>query len=195
MLSFGCDKTAKLYISYIKLIVFIILFPSGCIFIKDVYFEYKWYRLTEQSFSGRTKEILPEYRYLYNDWNGNPFFLYNYGAELNHIKEYSKSIAVLHKCEKYFNDYDVQMLLADNYDNMDQFNEAERYYLLASDMCPNRFIPLHRIMKIHDKKGCMKEADSIARIIITKKIKIPSSVITRIKIDAEKRIEPETWKN
>jgi len=173
------------------------LIKTGCmgvlivglfIVVKDFQFEYKWKKAVRLSSLGKTKSIINEYDNLYSDWNHNPLFLYNYGAELNHIKEYSKSIEILHECEDYFNDYDVQMLLADNYYNLEKLYESEKHYQLASNMCPNRFLPLYWMMKIYDKKEQHQKALKVAEIIMNKDIKIPSTTITRIKTEAKKRI-------
>ena len=82
---------------------------------KDIPFEYQWNRTAQASLLGQTKEMLPEYERLHRIWNGNPLFLYNFGAELNHIEEHEKSNVIFRQGLAYLNDYDVQMLLADNY--------------------------------------------------------------------------------
>jgi hypothetical protein len=179
--SFSINKTV-VKIGFVG--IFII---SMSILYKDIQFEYRWKQLARLSTLGKTTSVINNYANLYSHWNGNPLFLYNYGAELNHIKEYSTCIEVLHECEKYFNDYDVQMLLADNYYNQDMLDESRSRYQLASNMCPNRFLPLYWLMKIADKKEESKNAIEIAENIINKEVKIPSATITKIKMDARRR--------
>nr|WP_321486270.1 hypothetical protein [uncultured Draconibacterium sp.] len=75
----------------------------------------QWKKTATNSLKGSTEEMLPEYEKLYSTpLKQNPFFLYNYGAELNYTKKYDKSIEVLIECVNKFNDYDLQLLLADN---------------------------------------------------------------------------------
>ncbi len=81
---------------------------------KQIVAEIKWKETAMNSLSGKTKAMLPEYEKLYPVLKNNPFFLYNYGAELNVAGEFDKSISKLNECKKRFNDYDLQMLLADN---------------------------------------------------------------------------------
>ncbi|WP_197027646.1 O-antigen ligase family protein [Prevotella sp. 10(H)] len=181
----------KLTTSILSVIIILICALGSYFLVKDVSFEYRWKKLTKPISLGRIEKVLSPYKYLHNNWNGNPLFLYNYGAVLNHRKEYTSSLDILHQCENYFNDYDVQMLLADNYYNLDNLDESEKHYMLASNMCPNRFYPLYWRMKIYDEKGQPEKAMEIARIITMKEIKIPSPAITKIIMDAKNRINAE----
>jgi O-antigen ligase len=176
---------------WIKVSVLICMALGTYTLMKDIAFEYQWNKTAKKSLLGKTKEIIPQYEYLHSSWNHNYLFLYNYGAELNYIKKYSKSIEILHQCEKYFNDYDVQMLLADNYYNLNILDESEKHYRLASNMCPNRFLPLFQMMKIYDNRGEIKNTVDIATVIIYKEVKIPSPATTKIKIEARERIKSE----
>ena len=87
------------------------------------------------------------------------------------------------------NDYDIQMLKADNYKNMNDYHLAEKCYLLASQMCPNRFIPLYELVNIYDSTGRSDKALKLAKIIVNKPVKIPSGVIAAIKMKMEERIK------
>lgn len=48
------------------------------------------------------------------------------------------------------NDYDVQMLKADAHKKRRDFRRAEACYLLASRMCPGRFMPLYELVNVYD---------------------------------------------
>ena len=93
-------------------------------------------------------------------------FLYNYGAVLNHAGDYSGSNAVMFQCTDYFNDYDVQRIIADNYDNMNNQEKAEEHYIIASRMIPNRFVPLYQLFRLYEKNGRTNEAMRTAKAII-----------------------------
>ncbi|HTO16359.1 MAG TPA: O-antigen ligase family protein [Edaphocola sp.] len=77
--------------------------------------ELKWKDIAVKSFQGKTKLMLPNYAKLYPNMRHNELFLYNYGAELNVAGQYKESIMLLNECLSKYNDYDLQMLLADNY--------------------------------------------------------------------------------
>ncbi|MDR0334250.1 MAG: O-antigen ligase family protein [Dysgonamonadaceae bacterium] len=174
---------------WFRIIIMLMCFIVGGYFLsKDISFEYQWNKAAKASLFGKTKEVLPEYEHLHHIWNGNYLFLYNYGAELNHVQEYEKSNAILYQCLKYFNDYDVQMLLADNYSNLKQWDKAEAHYLKAADMCPVRFVPLSKLMNLYDAIGQNDKTERMALKIIDKPVKIESSTIRSIKFEAREKI-------
>lgn len=180
-------KKPLTYILSITTVIFCVV--GSYYLIKDIEFEYKWKKTVDASLLGKTKQMIPEYELLMSRWNRNPLFLYNYGAELNHIRDYNKSNNILKQCEIYFNDYDVQMLLADNYFNLEQWENAEKHYQEALYMCPNRFLPLRQMLKIYQETNLKDKAKNIAETIINKPIKIPSPLITRIRLQAKKYLE------
>jgi O-antigen ligase len=173
---------------WFRIIMLMCFIVGGYFLSKDISFEYQWNKAAKASLFGKTKEVLPEYEHLHHIWNGNYLFLYNYGAELNHVQEYEKSNAILYQCLKYFNDYDVQMLLADNYSNLKQWDKAEAHYLKAADMCPVRFVPLSKLMNLYDVIGQNDKTERMALKIIDKPVKIESSTIRSIKFEAREKI-------
>jgi O-antigen ligase len=158
---------------------------------KDISFEYQWNRIAQSSLLGKTEEMMPKYEHLHRIWNGNHLFLYNYGAELNHIGEHKKSNIILHQCLQHFNDYYVQMLLADNYFQLEKWHEAAQHYHRAADMCPSRFIPLYQLHKIALRQSNYEEARKIALSILTKPIKVPSMTVSRIRFEMQRYLENE----
>jgi hypothetical protein bacD2_10657 len=112
-------------------------------------------------------------------------FLYNYGAVLNHAGDYSGSNAVMFQCTDYFNDYDVQRIIADNYDNMNNQEKAEEHYIIASRMIPNRFVPLYQLFRLYEKNGRTNEAMRTAKAIIEMPVKVQSNVVERIRSAAK----------
>jgi len=66
---------------------------------------------------------------------------------------------------------------------LNDFNGAIYYYLLASKMCPNRFIPLFELVKIYDKINQLTKALKLAKAILVKPIKIQPFAIESLKTD------------
>ncbi len=153
--------------------------------------EIKWKTIAMSSLSGNTEEMLPEYERLYSlsSIKQNPFFLYNYGAELNFVGRFDKSIDILSECQHRFNDYDLQMLLADNYYKKSELDKAVQLYQYASNMIPCRFLPLYQIFEIYRKAGQIDMTKKYANEIINKKVKIPSMTVNSIKAEAEEYLE------
>lgn len=154
----------------------------------DVKFEYQWNRISCINLYEQENIQVEKYDDLYENWNKNPLFLYNYSALLNYNEMYSKSLEVANYCLRYLNNYDLQILIADNYFKLYQMTLSEIHYMNALNMCPNRFIPLIQLMYIYDLTGRPNEALKIAERIISKPVKVRSLIVTNIKYEAAKRV-------
>jgi O-antigen ligase len=151
--------------------------------------EMKWKQIASQSLMGKTEQVLPEYKILYNKLKGNELFLYNYTAELNFVKRYEESLQAGKECERLFADYDLQMIMADNYRQLKRYKGAENYYIKASRMCPVRFIPLYELAKIYLEEGREGEALALANTILAKKVKTPSPTVSMIRNEMRRMIK------
>lgn len=110
------------------------------------------------------------------------------GAELHEIGRWQESASILLEGINRLNDTDVQMLLADNYLKMENYRDAEDSFLLASQMCPNRFLPLYNLVKLYEQTGRQTEALRLAAEIVRKPVKVPSYTIEKIKKDMSEYI-------
>jgi len=125
-----------------------------------------WIKAQQMLHKGNVISALEYYHLAYSALNTDKDFLYNYGAVLHHHKYYDESIEVLQQCKKYINDYDVQMLLASNYQQIDMADSAIIHYQTAADMIPNRFLPLYWQMCIYiDKKDSLQAMNTAQKII------------------------------
>lgn len=123
-------------IRFNKPFLLIILFILCFFLIKNIIFERTWKRisLVAEKNNGLLDNELSVFTKLYDEWNGNPYFLYNYASELKNVELYKQSVNIFLHCESYINTYDLQMQLADNYYQMECWEEAERRYKLAQCM-------------------------------------------------------------
>jgi tetratricopeptide (TPR) repeat protein len=192
------DISTKLIFS-LKIIAVLVLILLLKETYQNVSAEMLWNNIAKNSLKGKTEQMLPIYEQLHKLLAGNEMFLYNYAAELNVVKEYDKSLQIAHECEKYLADYDLQMLIADNYQQLKQYKKAEVYYLKAANMCPVRFVPLYELEELYNTQGLNAEALSLARKIIKKPVKILSPTVIAIKqkmrqliVEKEKTAVPET---
>ncbi|MDR0712505.1 MAG: O-antigen ligase family protein [Prevotellaceae bacterium] len=153
--------------------------------------EMLWCSVAHQSLAGKTKQMMPTYDSLYKSLAKNELFLYNYAAELNVADDYGKSLQVARECENLWADYDLQMLMADSYEKLNQREAAEGHYRKAAAMCPVKFMPLYRLAKLHAAAGRRSEALALAKIIVGKKVKIPSYAVAAIKREMQQLVERE----
>ena len=153
--------------------------------------EMRWCKIAHQSLSGKTEQMLPEYERLHPAMSGNELFLYNYTAELNVAGRYSESLQIGKACEQLLADYDLQMLMVDSYEKLKQYEAAEMCYKKAAAMCPVKFMPLYRLAKLHEEQGNIVEARQLAKLILEKKVKIPSPAVAAIKREMQQLVERE----
>jgi O-antigen ligase len=153
--------------------------------------EMLWCSVAHQSLMGKTKLMMPEYDRLHKSLAKNELFLYNYAAELSVAADYGKSLQVARECEQLWADYDLQMLMADSYEKQNQREAAEGHYRKAAAMCPVKFVPLYRLAKLHAAAGRRSEALALAKIIVGKKVKIPSHAVAAIKREMQQLVERE----
>lgn len=174
---------------FLKIICISILLFLSYHLIQDIRFEHRWKKVIMTSSSEKTEEVMSLYKVLYLQWNGNPLFLYNYGAELNYMDKNAESIPIFKECMKFYNDYDLQMLQADNYFSLKNWGNAEQYYKTASQMCPNRFLPLQGLMHVYESLGKKDKVIDIAKYILAKPIKINTSLVLKIKNEAQQKLD------
>ena len=176
----GYKMKGLLYISFVT-IFSLYLFLN----IKTIYYKVQWHIIQGKSLKGETVQMLPSYSKLYNHLKGDMDFLYNYGAELHYVGKYTESLKILNECSVIYNDYNVQMLIADDYAKLGYADSAIVNFRFASDMIPNRFLPLYHIMQIHISRDDYIHAKEIAREILNKPVKIKNSKsVERIREDA-----------
>ena len=183
-------------------ILFFLLFSGAlcvvCVFaIRTMVFERKWKQVAPalEEDVGLLDKELSIYAQLDSTWNGNPYFLYNYGAELNRNELYEKSVDIFLRCESYSNTYNLQMQLADNYYHLECWAEAESRYQKALAMCPSRFLPLQGLLRLYVKWGDLLCAEQIALEILDKPVKVPSYTVAIIQEEAKTHLHKNPFIN
>lgn len=154
---------------------------AGCKIYTRMQAEIEWVQIANLSSIGKTKNVLPQYEKLMKVLGKDRYFLYNYSAELFHVKYYRKSLDMAMKCRKYWADYDLEMLLGEIQYNLKCYDQAKSHYQQASLMCPNRFMPLYKLYKLYKEMGDTDNAKRMAHVIVDKPVKIDSPLIKQIK--------------
>lgn len=148
---------------------------------------YKWSSIKVYPV-GSDKFILTVMKYeeLYPKWHGDYTFLYNYANILNAFGLSQKSLNIALEGRPLCADYDMEILIGDNLIKTRKYNEAEKHFLLASNMCPTRFIPLYALFKIYEAIGEVDKANAMAWKIANKPIKVCSPRVAMIKEEISK---------
>ncbi|MBR3895568.1 MAG: O-antigen ligase family protein [Bacteroidaceae bacterium] len=151
--------------------------------------ELEWGEISQMALMGRSKEAFPRYEALMSILGNEPYFLYNYAAELYMANLYEEALHMARRCRTHWADYDLELLQGELLNELERYKEAEHHFQLAANMCPVRFVPLNSLLKLYKQTGDTMKADSMAQIIIDKPIKIPSSNINIMKAEAKKWLE------
>ena len=153
--------------------------------------EYRWNAIAQRSLAGETKAVMPDYAKLDKSLNRNGLFLYNYASELNFIDRNRESNRLFVETSHFMNDIDLQLQMADNYQKMKQYKEAEKCFLLAHQMIPNRFIPLYRLALLYQENHQNRAASRIAKLLINKPVKVLSTDIMTIRMEMQELINKD----
>lgn len=153
---------------------------------KNIWLEFQWKNnlVTSQPI----EQKLNRYEYLLNKSNNNPYLLYNYSTELYYAKRHRESLEIAFKCKEYWSDYDLEMLIGENFKQLHKFSDAIKHFETASFMCPVKFMPLYRIFQIYKHLGENEELYLIAKRLINKPIKVESYFINKVKKEAQEII-------
>ena len=147
--------------------------------------ERKWYRASQYAIHGRFEEVAPLYEEIKICYYDNPYFLYNYTAELYHAGLFGDAIKTAKECRKYWSGYNLELLTGDIYRKQGKYDNAIRNYRTASHMCPSRFAPLEGLYYSYLSKGDTAKAKDISKTISTKKMKVVSADALRIKKETQ----------
>lgn len=147
--------------------------------------ERKWVEANDLALSGKKEMALSLFKEIKGTFDTCPYFLYNYAIMLQECGMYEKSLEIALSCNNYWSDYDLELVLGENYTHTGNFKKAEAHYLQASWMCPSRFLPLYKLLLLYTKKGHNKKAREISIQIIQKPIKHKTPEILLIKREAE----------
>ena len=137
--------------------------------------ERRWKIISDESIKGRCEEMLPYFEELSTKLSDNGLFMYNWAAELHYARRYEESANVFNSGLHLINDYDVQMLLADDYQQMGNTSLAVEHYDLAASMVPSRFLPYYYKMKMYMSIGDTVGSLEMANHIVNKEVKVKRS--------------------
>lgn len=184
-----CTEFPRMRIPMIMLLIMWISWIGICN--RHIYDEWEWQKL--QISSAKPETIRQKYNQLFSSLKDDPSFMYNYGAWLHHNGYYDESLEILNECKNSLDDYNVEMLLADDYRQLGDIKESIKRFQVANTMIPSRFLPLYHEMMTYEDIGDYVNACRIARRIINKPVKIHKSAsVKKIIREAEDIISLHT---
>ena len=80
--------------------------------------------------------------------------------------------------------YDTELLAGDDELTLRHWESALQHFDTARHMVPIRFMPLYGLMQVYLGQGNIGQAKSVARIILSKSVKVPSEDVRFVKDEA-----------
>ena len=108
-------------------------------------------------------------------------FTYDYTRELFTTSNFVKALQMMECTEKFITNYDTQLLKADIYYYMNEYDNSIESYKTASNMCPVKFAPLEGLLNCYNKQRNYIFERHLAKIILSKDIKVYSDEVERIR--------------
>jgi O-antigen polymerase len=133
--------------------------------------------LTSSGYKNKALAIYAELKdYPFQDYN----VLYNEAVVWHQKKDLKKALQVLSNCEKINIDDNILKLKAEIYNELGNYSEAEKNYLLAVYMIPNRMQSKYNIMQFYKQQHQLTKATEWAHTILKMPIKVPSATTDQL---------------
>ena len=146
--------------------------------------EKKWesirYLSGMQLYEDAAEELTP----LYNDLKDNYKFIYDYGYALHKCKRYQESNEILKEGAKISSDPMFYNIIGKNLEALELYEEAEKAYLHAHYMVPQRLYPLTLLMRMHIRLGNNNEAMIYGKMILDKPVNERHMTMLQLQSDA-----------
>lgn len=109
-----------------------------------------WKRVSILASETMTKDsnVISYYEKLYPLFLDDYNFLYDYACVAYNNELYPKALMLAKKAKRYIADYDIEILIADIYQAMNEYDKALIIYWWVHNMCPSRIAPYYESYKI-----------------------------------------------
>lgn len=151
--------------------------------------EKKWesirYLASMELYEDAAEELAP----LYNDLKDNYRFIYDYGYALHKCNRYQESNEILKEGAKISSDPMFYNIIGKNQEGLGLYEEAEKSYLHAHYMVPQRLYPLTLLMRMHIRLGNNNEALRYGKMILDKPVNDRHRTMLRLQSDAKQSVD------
>ena len=107
---------------------------------------------------------------LYDNLKDNYRFIYDYGYALHKCNRYQESNVILKEGAKISSDPMFYNIIGKNQEALGSYEEAEKAYVHAHYMVPQRLYPLTLLMRMHIRLGNNNEALRYGKMILDKPV-------------------------
>lgn len=172
-----------------KILIPLIVICIACLYslVHTAFYDFKRISLQERANAEFNDQLQKDYEELYKEMSNDASFLYNYGAMLHFYGEYERSLDVLKDCSKYLSDYNLMLLMGDDYQQIGLLDSAVICYNRAHQMIPNRYLPMYYQMKLYEDYCKTDNAKAVAKEILRKDNKFKKSKKVQLIINEAKQ--------
>ena len=138
------------------------------------------YLASMEFYEDAVEELAP----LYDDLKDNYRYIYDYGYALHKCNRYQESNEILKEGAKISSDPMFYNIIGKNLEALGLCEEAEKAYLHAHYMVPQRLYPLTLLMRMHIRLGNDNEAMRYGRMILDKPVNERHMTMLQLQSDA-----------
>lgn len=139
------------------------------------------------------EETVDNYRKLYPQLRDEPKFLFELGQCLSKTGSYAESNRILLEGAQQSSDPMFWNIMGKNYKAMKNYSEAERCFIHAYNMVPNRLYPLYLLTNLYFDSGETEKGIAMARMVIAKEPKVMSPAIEEMKTKLKEKIDKANY--
>lgn len=165
----------------------VVLAVGACFYTLHLYgAERQWAVAHERRAVAPLGQTLPRYEKLAVPLRSTPAFLYDYAMACSEASLWPRSDSLLRAYHHWGWNAETTLLAADNAQIQGRTQQADSLFRLAHFMVPVRFYPLYRLMLSAEQQGRLSDAHRLARIILHKRVKVPSPEVELMKKEARR---------
>lgn len=176
----------------------IVLIISGVILIINTiekFYNYKkWQYAVNISIMGQYALANKNFKELYPDLKNDGQFLLNYGGMLSLKGEHKEAIELLNKSKNKYTDPNIYISLGNSYCALGDTLIAEKNYLYAYYLIPNRIYPLYLLTKMYFKFNMYSKGEEMGVKVLQFKEKVPSRAVDEMKSEIKKLLDSRSLK-
>jgi tetratricopeptide (TPR) repeat protein len=146
----------------------------------------KWDKLKISYNFGNHSETIKEYSAIYPFLSDQIQFLFEYAQSLNKTGQYNESSEVLEKAVKISCDPMLYNIMGKNYHALKRYKDAEKRFVKASNIVPNRIYPYYLLALMYMDAGETEKAREAAQTVLTKEPKVQSTAIREMRSEMSK---------
>ncbi len=159
--------------------------------IREMVYENRWHRANEGVRLGYACQAFERYERLYPHYRYSPRFLYSMMFCQYQARRFDKAADTYETLSHMVATYDMELLMGDICLHDGKPGRSLSHYTRAMYMVPVRFAPLDGQLRAYAMMGDTLRADSVARVIMGKRVKVPSAAVEQIRHEAEKALLKE----